>query len=371
MDFKRILIINPYGIGDVLFTTPLISNLRLTCPEALIAYLANRRTAEFLKSNTEIARVFVYERDEFLETYRQNPLKYIQKSYEFYKSIKQESFDVVFDFSLNSSFGFLSAACGIKKRVGFDYRKRGRFLTDRVPLSGFEEKHVVEYYLDLLRLLDIPIKTKQMKLDVPAKDNQWAQEWLNRHQIDFSKPLIAVIPGGGASWGKAVMKKRWPAPKYAHLIDKIVENFDAAIILMGDSKEEELCREVVRLAHFPLHFAVGETSLLGLGALLMRCRGAIVNDGGPLHVAAAVGVKTVSIFGPVDPQVYGPFPSADHTVVQKLLPCQPCYRRFRMANCGHINCLGELSVEEVYDKIKHFFDKSSIKSKDRKAQNIL
>ncbi len=347
MDFKKILIINPYGIGDVLFTTPVISNLRMAYPKAIIAYLANRRTADFLKFNPDIARVFVYERDEFVGHY--------QKYFELFNSIKQQGFEVAFDFSLNSTFGFLSAACGIKKRVGFDYRKRGRFLTDRVPLLGLEEKHVVEYYLDLLRLIQIPVKTKQMKLNVPSKDIQWAQEWINSHKIDPAKPLIAVLPGGGASWGKAARFKRWAPLNYAHLIDKIIENFDAAIILMGDSKEEELCREVVSLAHFPVHFAVGETSLLGLAALLMRCQGAILNDGGPLHVAGAVGVKTVSIFGPVDPQVYGPYPAANHTVVQKLLPCQPCYRRFRQARCGHISCLRDLSVEEVY----------------RKAQNIL
>jgi len=345
MDFKRILIINPYGIGDVLFTTPVISNLRQAYPQASIAYLANARTADFFKFNPDIAQVFVYERDEFVGN--------IQKYLKLFNSIKRQKFDVVFDFSLNSSFGFLSFACGIKKRVGFDYRKRGRFLTDRVPLAGYEEKHVIEYYLDLLRLIQIPVRPTPMKLDVPSKDIQWAQEWLNRHNIDPAKPLIAVLPGGGASWGKAARHKRWSASNFAHLMDKIVENFDAAIILMGDSKEEELCREVVSLAHFPLHFAVGETSLLGLAALLMRCQGAIVNDGGPLHVAEAVGVKTVSIFGPVDPQVYGPYPASGHTVVQKGLPCQPCYRRFRMARCGHISCLVELSVEEVYRKVQN------------------
>lgn len=347
MDFKKILIINPYGIGDVLFTTPVISNLRLAYPQAFIAYLANARTADFFKFNSDIAQVFVYERDEFVG----KPQKY----FELFNSIRQQKFDAVFDFSLNSSLGFLSAACGIKKRVGFDYRRRGWFLTDRLPLLGFEEKHIVEYYLDLLSAIEIPVVTKQMKLDVPSKDIQWAKGWLNSHNIDGAKPLIALLPGGGASWGKAAGHKRWPASNFAQLIDKIVENFDAAIILMGDSKEEELCREVVRLAHFPLHFAVGETSLLGLAALLMRCQGAILNDGGPLHVAAAVGVKTVSIFGPVDPHVYGPYPASGHIVVQKGLPCQPCYRRFRQADCGHINCLNELSVEDVY----------------RKAQNIL
>jgi ADP-heptose:LPS heptosyltransferase len=196
------------------------------------------------------------------------------------------------------------------------------------------------------------VETKEMKMNVPSAEVKWAKDWLKVHGIDSRKPLIAVLPGGGASWGTAARLKRWPASNYAQLIDKIVENFDAAIILLGDSKEEALCREVVSQAHFPVHFGVGETSLLGLAALLMQCRAAIVNDGGPLHVAEAVGIKTVSIFGPVDPLVYGPYPMANHTVVQKGLPCQPCYRRFRMASCSHINCLTKLSVEEVYRKVE-------------------
>jgi lipopolysaccharide heptosyltransferase II len=354
LSFKKILIINTYGIGDVLFTTPLIRNLRLAFPGAQIAYLANARTADLIEANQDIAQVFVYERDEFAAAYRRNPIVFFQKALALFNRIKGESFDAVFDFSLNSSFGFLSAACGIKKRIGFDYRKRGAYLTDRIPLSGFEDKHVVEYYLDLLRRVDVPIATRQMKLDIPPEDIRWAAEWLKGQKIDPARPLIAVLPGGGASWGKAAGHKRWPAPNYAHLIDKIVENLDAAIILMGDSKEEELCREVANLARHPLHYAVGQTSLLGLAALLKHCRGAVLNDGGPLHVAAAVGVRTVSIFGPVDPQVYGPYPPANHTVLQKRLSCQPCYRRFRMADCSHLSCLMGLSVEDVYGQIDHF-----------------
>ncbi len=353
MDFEKILIINPYGIGDVLFTTPVIANLRLAYPQASFAYLSNRRTADFLKVHPDIAQVYIYERDEFVETYRQNPFEFIKKSFGLFNSIKRQDFDAVFDFSLNSTFGFLGAACGIKRRVGFDYRKRGRFLTHRMPLSGYEEKHVVEYYLDLLRLMDIPVRTLSLRMDIPSQDIQWAQHWLKGHNVNVTKPLIAVIPGGGASWGLAARNKRWAPANYAHLIDKIIENFDAAVILLGDPKEKDICREVVNLAHFPLHVAVGETSLLGLAALLKCCRGAILNDGGPLHVAEAVGIRTVSIFGPVDPQVYGPYPRANHLVVQKNLPCQPCYRRFRMASCNHISCLVELSVEEVYRKVQH------------------
>jgi lipopolysaccharide heptosyltransferase II len=329
----------------VLFTTPTISNLRLAYPQASISYLANRRAADFLKFNTDIAEVFIYERDEFVGNF--------SKYWELFQTLKSQRFDMVLDFSLNSFFGFLGLVCGIKKRVGFDFRKRGRFLTHRLPLGGFEGKHVVEYDLDLLRLLDIPVITKPLKLDVPPEAVQWAAQWLKSHQVDFKKPLIAVVPGGGASWGKAAGNKRWPASQYADLIDKIIENNDAAVILMGDSKEEELCREVIAQANFPVHFAVGETTLPQMAALLMRCRGAVVNDGGPLHMAVAVGIGTVSIFGPVDPLVYGPYPAGNQHTVQKGLPCQPCYRNFRQARCGHIDCLRNLSVEEVYRKVRN------------------
>ena len=343
MNFKKILIINPYGIGDVLFTTPVISNLRCAYPQGTIVYLANARTADFLKANPDIKQVFVYERDEFVGSY--------QKYLELFNSIKQQAFDVVFDFSINSSFGFLCFACGIKKRIGFDYRSRGRFLTDKMPLQGYEDKHVIEYYLDLLSCSQVPVLERRMTLNVPSQDIQWARRWIAQQGIDTAKPLIAVVPGGGQSWGKAAGSKRWAASKYADLVDKIIENFDAAIILLGDSKEEELCREVVSLSHFPLYLAAGATSVLGMAALFKQCRLAIVNDGGPLHVAVAAGIKTVSIFGPVDPKVYGPYPAEGHLVVQRALACQPCYRRFRKAHCEHISCLRDLSVEEVYRKV--------------------
>ena len=352
MLFKKILIINPYGIGDVLFTSPVISNLRRAYPQAHIAYLANRRVADFIKHNSDINQVFVYERDEFVAAYRQNYFKFVQKWISFFQDIRKEDFEVVFDFSLNNTFGFLSFVSGIKKRIGFNYRGRGRFLSNKVDLLGFEGKHVVDYFLDLLKFVDVPVVDQHLTLAVPSQDIQWAKDWLARHKVDARKPLVAIFPGGGASWGDQAKYRLWGAANYAKLVDKIVENFDADIILMGDPKDEALCREVIRLAKSPLHDAVGQTSLLGLAALFKQCRAAIINDAGSVHVAVAVGLKALSIYGPVDPKVYGPYPPAEHVTVQKGLPCQPCYRRFRMPHCSHISCLRDLSVEEVYRKVE-------------------
>ncbi|MBF0489125.1 MAG: lipopolysaccharide heptosyltransferase II [Candidatus Omnitrophica bacterium] len=356
MSFRKILIINPFGIGDVLFTTPLISHLHLAYPEALIGYIANRRALPVIESNPKINKVYIYERDEFKDDLVQSWGRLLSQ-------IKQEQFDVVFDFTLNASFGFFSMICGIKKRIGYDYRGRGRFLTDKLPLVGYEGRHVVEYYLDLMKLLDCregfqtlpdragykPAPTLEIFID--QTHQQWAKDWLKAQKVDATKPIIAVIPGGGASWGKDAASKRWPVSQYAALVDKIVAKSSSTIILMGDPKEQLLCQELTRQCSSSVYSAVGATTILQMTALLQECRMAIVNDGGPLHVAVAAGVLTVSMFGPVDPVVYGPYPLSEHIVIQKNLACQPCYRQFRKASCNHLSCLRDLTVEEVFGRL--------------------
>ena len=135
-------------------------------------------------------------------------------------------------------------------------------------------------------------------------------------------------------------------------MDKIIAKSEAAVILMGDSKEQPLCQELTRQCSHSLYDAVGGTTILQMAALLQLCSFVIVNDGGPLHIAVAAGVKTVSIFGPVDPVVYGPYPLSEHIVIQKGLACQPCYRQFRKASCEHLSCLNQLENQDVYRKVE-------------------
>jgi lipopolysaccharide heptosyltransferase II len=352
MSSKRILVINPHGIGDVLFTTPLLANLRRAYPNAHIAYIGNRRTVDFLKDNPTINQVFCYERDEFYAVFKKNVFGFMKKWFDFASQIKQQRFDIVFDFSLNSAFGFLCFWAVIPERYGFDYKGRGRFLTRKFALRGFEGRHVVEHYLDLLNAINVPVIDRDMEFTINPKDQQWADEWLKEQGLSNNSILVGIVPGGGASWGTSASKKRWPAEKYAGLVDKIIAEKSAAVILMGDVKEQDLCTEITRLSNHQVYSAAGNTTLGQMAALFKKCRLVIVNDGGPLHVAVATKTSSVSIFGPVDPNVYGPFPLSHHLVIQKGLACQPCYRRFRMAPCSHLSCLQDLSVEDVFRKVE-------------------
>ncbi len=356
-DIRKVLIVNIFGIGDVLFTTPLISQLKAGIPGVYIGYLANPRTAPLLSANPRIDKVFVYDRDAETQLYRRSKIQFLKKLRDDLREIKSEQFDLVIDLSLNSSTSFLMWAAGIKKRMGFNYRNRSPLLTHKIELEGYHDKHVAEYYQMFLEQLGITPKTLPLEIHVGEQDERWAKDILAKNDLEPSR-VIGMVPGGGASWGKEAVYKRWSAENYSKLADKIIEKFSSAIILMGDPREKDLCAQVAKgMRHKAIQLA-GQTSIQQLAALCRQCRFVVLNDGGPLHIAVAAGAKTVSIFGPVNENVYGPYPRNGHIVITKTIACRPCYRRFRKAGCDHISCLTLLTVDEVFERIQESHERA-------------
>ncbi len=352
---KKILIANTYGIGDVLFSTPFLKNLRLAYPKAHITYLCNLRAKDILSTNPDINELKIYERSQWYARYKKNPVDYYWGWVKFIQELRHEQYDVVFDFSLNASVGFWWIMAGIPKRIGYDFKGRGQWLNVKLPLQGFEDRPVVQHYLDLLRLLNIPTAVESMQLTIPQEDIQWAKEALI--PIGHHRPCVALVLGGGASWGKEGKYRRWSIDKFAQLADKIVEQLNAVVILVGDSSEADLAKELLVMVKHPMVNLVGQTSLMQMAALFKSCRMVVGNDSGSLHIAVAAGSHVVSIFGPVDPIVYGPYPVQGHVAVHTKLPCQPCYRRFRMTNCQHTSCLRDLTIEEVFTTVSVIFSR--------------
>ncbi len=351
---RKILFINIFGIGDVLFTTPLLANIKACWPDIKIGYICNSRAHSALKDNPHIDKIFVYERDEFNTVSRSSRLLFLKKILSFIKDISSEGYDMSIDVSMNAFMSFCCWAAGIKYRVGLDYKKRAVFLNKKINISGYEDRHVVEYYLDLLNILNIPIRIRSLELYINPEDERTADIFWKDHGLDKAIMVIGMVPGGGASWGKDAVYKRLELKKYAKIADKIIAKFCADIILFGDTKEIELCQDMASMVsdRNHIHIACGKLSIAGFASLVKKCALNIVNDGGPLHMAVAAGAKTLSIFGPVDPCVYGPYPSAGHIVVRKPLPCSPCYRNFRLAACKHHSCIRDISVDEVFNKIE-------------------
>ncbi|MBU0571241.1 MAG: glycosyltransferase family 9 protein [Candidatus Omnitrophica bacterium] len=345
---KRFLIANIFGIGDVLFTTPLVANLKKEPGAATVDYLCNARTSSVIENDPDIDGVFVYEKNDYLKLWRMSKRDFFKSLCGLFFKIRRKRYDAVFDFTLSREFGFFFMLAGIPKRIGLDYKNRGIFLTHKRKLSGFEDKHVVEYYLDLLKYARVRVSIKETRL-VPDKNTcGWAKGYLDAKGIRKEK-FIVIAPGGGASWGKHASRKRWDARGFAQVSD-ILSAASGKIALLGDASERPLCEEVASCMRTAPVFIENGLNLKEYMALISMCDLVVCNDGGPLHIARALGVPTVSIFGPVDEKVYGPYPSSgDHKVViSHDLACRPCYNRFKLPECGNSNrCVVDIDPREV------------------------
>jgi len=350
----RILIVNPFGIGDVLFSTPLISNLRIACPESYIAYICNVRAKDVLYSNPDLNKIFVFEKDEHRKLWSQSKLQTIKKFILFLLQIRKEKFDLVIDLSLGHQYSLFLMLIGVRMRIGYDYRNRGRFLTHKINIVGYEDKPIADYYLDLLRFLDIKPKRVPLTMNILGENKERADEFFKNNNLKEQDLIVGIIPAGGASWGRNFSYRHWPWQHYAELANMLISNLGAKVILFGDLSEREICQKIKGAMREKPIDACGKTSLKQFAALLSRCNLVVCNDGGPLHVAVSQDVKTVSVFGPVDQKVYGPYPpSFKHMVVTKSIACRPCYRKFKLALCrSERRCIRSILAQEVFDVIK-------------------
>lgn len=355
----NILIVNPFGIGDVLFSTPMVSNLKLAYPQGHISYICNARAKDVLQGNPALDEIFVFEKDEYRILWQKSKLQSISNFFNFLNVIRKAKFDLVIDLSLGHQYSFFFWLIGIKRRIGYNYKKRGRFLTQKIDISGYETKPVADYYLDLLKFLDIKPKRLDLSMSVDKEDIEWANKFCENNKLGPGDSIIGIVPAGGASWGKDFAYRHWPWENYAKLADMLIKEFQVKVIIFGGPSEVKICRQVQGKMRSQVADACGKTTLKQFAALLRKCNVTVCNDGGPLHVVVSQGVSTVSIFGPVDEKVYGPYPPVSkHTVVTKDIDCRPCYKKFRVASCKRDReCIKSISAEQILDIIRNKLNK--------------
>ncbi len=352
MSPQRILIVNPFGIGDVLFSTPLIRAVHRAFPDASLAYLCNRRTEQMLRWNANINELFIYEKDELVTLWKRQRHSGLRALLGLLRTIRARRFDLAIDLSLGERYSFLLTLLGIPRRIGFDYRHRGRFLTHRFALDGYHDQHVVDYYEQLLAMIGIRQCDRQLELTT-HDDDQWAVEvMLEQLGVTKEQLVIGLVPAGGISWGIQAHFRRWSKEGFLSVGRALSRRHGARILIFGESKDRDVCAELAREIGDAAIDLSGRTGLGQFVRFIARCGLVIANDGGPVHIAASQQVRTVSIFGPVDPNVYGPYPPSPRhrIVVLEGLACRPCYHRFRLPPCPYDRaCLKLLEPDAVLD----------------------
>ncbi|MEM8873013.1 MAG: lipopolysaccharide heptosyltransferase II [Planctomycetota bacterium] len=308
---RRILMIKPSALGDIVHALPVLRLLRKRYPEATIAWLVNPAFADLLDGHPDLDRIILFRR------------KRIGATPALIRELRQFKPDVTIDLQGLIRTGFLALSSGAHRRIGFGYARELAGLAYSQRVGGRQDsRHAVERYLDVAEQLDcgrgpVEFVLPEAPLDLPTR------------------PYAVLIPG--TNWAT----KRWPVEQFAVLADQLRER-GLTIVASGSPGERPLADAVradINLA--------GETSIKQLVTLLRHAVVAVTNDSGPMHIAAAVDTPLLAAFGPTDPRRTGPFARLDD-VVRLTLPCAPCLSR----NCVHQTCLQTLSAERVLPMVQ-------------------
>jgi len=351
---KNILVVNPYGIGDVLFCTPLLQALKNQPGVERVDILLGSRTKELLENNPNVDEIHVMDKD-VLHSY--SPIKRFFKTLQFYKELKKFNYDCFIDLSLTREYAFFAKfILKIPVRVGFAYKKRGCYLTETKPLpNGFEGKSVPWYYAELLKLLSIaPPKKLEMEFGVTSFVLNKVETRLREQGILKGSRIVAVSAGGGASWGKDAHFKQWQPRFFRELLEKIQLMFPMdAVLFLGGRADDLLNHEVSKGLSIPAYLFADYLTLEETAACLKLSRFALLNEGGLCHLAATQKTPLVALVGPVDERVYAPVGDTLQLLIKRDdLECRPCYGKFRYkSDCEHRACLTELTPEMAYRHI--------------------
>jgi heptosyltransferase-2 len=258
-------------------------------------------------------------------------------------ALKAQKFDTALLMQNAFDAAWIAWRAGIPERIGYDRDGRGLLLTKAiaVPKAGEIPAHEKNYYLQLVRRagwIDGLPEVAEISLRVHEADASHAEEKLRSFGARNGVTRIAV--GAGASYGSA---KCWPPEQFACAINQLRKERDAEIILFGTLGEKEVAAVIQAGLNQPALDLTGKTEIAELPALLSRCTAFLGNDSGAMHVAAAVGLPVVAVFGPTDPYGTGPV-TPRFTLVQERPYCSPCF--LRRCPTDH-RCMKAISPERV------------------------
>lgn len=325
---RRILIIKPSAIGDVVHTLPMLSMLRKRFPAAHIAWLVTPVCAGLVQGHPLLNDVILFDRKR--QTLRLSNLKAIVEIARFRKALRQSQFDLVLDFQGLFRSGFFASATRALVRVGFANAREGApfFYTHRIDV-GTTEQHAMDRYLKLVEAVGCDTSVP-LEYVFPTTDDDRAKV---KSLLGSDTPYAVLIPG--TNWPT----KRWPIEKLAGCVGPLQQEFVLRSIVAGGPDDVALGEQIPGALNL-----AGKTSLRELIALLEGASLVIGNDSGPTHIAAALNKPLVMPYGPTNPVRTGPYRRED-SVIRLDIPCSPCYSR----TCSHQSCLQWLNVEPVME----------------------
>ncbi|MFH1414093.1 MAG: lipopolysaccharide heptosyltransferase II [Candidatus Omnitrophota bacterium] len=333
---KRILIFDVNWLGDVLFSTATIRNIRRNFPYSHIACIVPSRCYPILKDNPYLNEVIIFDEEDRHRGFF-SKLGFIRK-------LRSRNFDTVFLLHRSLTRAFICWLAGIPQRIGYYTRKRGFLLTKKVKRSKRDRSHRIDYYLDIIENAGLRVEDRYTEFFIKEQDSNFINEFLKQKSIKKDDYLVVINPGG--NW----LPKRWPKEYWAELADRLISESKVKVIISGSLRDVTLAREIKDLMKEKPIIASGRLNLKQLGVLCKRTNLFITADTGPLHIANAVGAKQIiAIFGPTAPEITGPYPLKNVTILKKDIGCKmPCYE----VKCKDNRCMKSVTVGDVFKEVK-------------------
>lgn len=315
---KRILLIQLKRAGDVIVTTPIASALHRLFPEAQIDFLVDKPFAPLLAHNPDLHQVVVYDRKAVLKTWQ---------------TLRAASYDVIFDFQSSPRSILAGLLSGARVRAGYKVTFWGRFLTHAMKRPGGGIS-VTEGKMNLVRTLfpEVP-PAGDRRIYITPEERDW---WAVHKMLKGGKHPIGIVPTHRRE------SRRWVADSFGTLAGLLTGQGMPVWLFWGPG-EKEYVEAIWRRA--PQSEMIPKTSLREMAVLFEQCRLVITNDNGPMHLAVAAGVPTLTIYGPTHPVAWNPGGPRHRVMQAKNLPCLGC----NMNACpfGH-ECMTGIKAVDVF-----------------------
>lgn len=355
---RRILILKPSSLGDVIHALPALHALRRAWPQAHVAWMIGSSFAPVLQGHPQIDELICFDRRRYGAMWRSPAAA--AAFWRFVADVRRRRFDLVIDLQGLIRSGLIAFFSGARHRFGFaDARELAwLFYTTRVATPA-GPVHAVRKNLLMMRSLGVDTgpdespggsATGGAPLPIDDDDRAAAAAALAQAGVSAMNDFVAVFVG--ARWES----KLWPTERFAGLIDLLRESGGPPPVLLGAPDETGRADEISAACRVAPANLVGKTTLRSLAALIERARLVISLDSGPLHLAAALGRPTIAMFGPTDPNRTGPW-SARARVMTHPTPCAPCLRR--RCPLSHHDCLRKLEEIAVLAAVREVLRESA------------
>jgi lipopolysaccharide heptosyltransferase II len=336
MKNKHILIFNVNWLGDVLFSTATIRNIRHNFPDSFLACIIPSRCYPILKGNPHLDEIIIFDEEDRHKSILAK-LKLVQY-------LKAKKFDAVFLLHRSFTRALICRIADIPERIGYYTKKRGFLLTKKIIAPDANTIHRIDYYLNIIEQAGLKVEDRYPEFFISEEDAKFVEDFLNKNLIKKEDFLVAINAGG--NW----QPKRWNKEYWAILADRLIRDFKAKVMITGSQNDLVLAKEIKDLMMAKPIIASGIFSLKHFGALARRADLFITADSGPLHIANAAGCKRIiALFGPTHPSITGPYPQKNVTILSKDVGCKiPCY----VVNCRDNRCMKAITPDDVIEKIK-------------------